>query len=399
MKYDFTSIIERKGKDALAVDLIGTGEMIPAKEGFSPIPMWVADMNFATCPGIREEIVKRVSHPIFGYFLPRDEYFNAIIDWQKRQNGVEGLTKEEIGYENGVLGGVASALRALALPGDAVLLHKPAYIGFTGTLTRAGYKIVHSELKRDEEGVWRMDYQDMDRKIKENNIHVAVFCSPHNPCGRVWTKEEILEAMEVFRRNQVYVISDEIWSDIVLYGKHIPTQSVSEDAKMRTMAFYAPTKTFNLAGLIGSYHIIYDPYLRDRVCSAARRTHYNSMNVLSMYALIGAYSEEGREWLGELLQVLRQNCDYACDYITTHFQGVSLARAEGTYMLYLDCSEWLKAHGLTCGELLRRGYEVGVYWQDGRPFHMENSIRMNLALPSSRVEEAFRRLDQYVFNA
>ena len=285
------------------------------------------------------------------------------------------------------------------MPGDAVLLHKPAYIGFTGTLTRAGYKIVHSELKRDEEGVWRMDYQDMDRKIKENNIHVAVFCSPHNPCGRVWTKEEILEAMEVFRRNQVYVISDEIWSDIVLYGKHIPTQSVSEDAKMRTMAFYAPTKTFNLAGLIGSYHIIYDPYLRDRVCSAARRTHYNSMNVLSMYALIGAYSEEGREWLGELLQVLRQNCDYACDYITTHFQGVSLARAEGTYMLYFDCSEWLKAHGLTCGELLRRGYEVGVYWQDGRPFHMENSIRMNLALPSSRVEEAFRRLDQYVFNA
>ena len=399
MKYDFTSIIERKGKDALAVDVIGTGEMIPAKEGFSPIPMWVADMNFATCPGIREEIVKRVSHPIFGYYLPREEYFNAIIDWQKRQNGVEGLTKEDIGYENGVLGGVASALRALALPGDAVLLHKPAYIGFTGTLTSAGYRIVHSELKRDKQGIWRMDYADMDRKIKENHIHVAVFCSPHNPCGRVWTKEEIHEAMEVFRRNQVYVISDEIWSDIILYGKHIPTQSVSEDAKRRTMAFYAPTKTFNLAGLIGSYHIIYDPYLRDRVCSAARRTHYNSMNVLSMYALIGAYSEEGREWLGELLQVLRQNCDYAYDYITTHFQGVSLARAEGTYMLYLDCSEWLKAHGLTCDELLRRGYEVGVYWQDGRPFHMENSIRMNLALPSSRVEEAFRRLDQYVFNA
>ena len=399
MKYDFTSIIERKGHDAIAVDNIGVGNMIPAKEGFSPIPMWVADMNFPTCPTIQEEIIKRASHPTFGYYRPREEYFDAIIDWQKRRNGVEGLTKEHIGYENGVLGGVASAMRALAQPGDAVLIHKPTYIGFTGTLTNAGYKIVHSELKRDEQGVWRMDYEDMDRKIKENKIHVAIMCNPHNPCGRVWEKEELLKANEVFKNNDVFVISDEIWSDIILHGKHTPTQSISEDAKMRTMAFYATSKTFSLAGLIGSYHIIYNRYLRDLVQSAASKTHYNSMNVLSMYALIGAYKEEGHEWVDELCEVLRQNCDYAYDFINGHFKGVSLARAEGTYMLYLDCDEWIKAHNTTCDELLRKGYEVGVYWQDGRPFHQPNSIRMNLAVPFSRVEDAFNRLDQYVFNA
>ena len=310
-----------------------------------------------------------------------------------------GLTKEHIGYENGVLGGVASAMRAFAQPGDPVLLHKPTYVGFTGVLTNAGYKIVHSDLKRDEQGIWRMDYEDMDKKIKENNIHVAVMCNPHNPCGRVWTKEELLAAMEVYKANDVYVISDEIWSDIILHGKHTPTASVSEDARQRTMSFYATSKTFSLAGLIGSYHIIYNKYLRDRVDSAASKTHYNSMNVLSMYALLGAYSADGHQWVDELCEVLRENCDYGYKYITEHFKGVSLAPAEGTYMLYLDCDQWIKEHNTTCDELLKKGFDVGVIWQDGRGFHLPNSIRMNLAVPHSRVVEAFDRLDRYVFNA
>ena len=399
MKFDFTSIIERRGHDAIAVDAIGTGNMIPAREGFDPIPMWVADMNFPTCPTIQESIIERVNHPTFGYYRPRDEYFDSIIEWQTKRNGVEGLTREHIGYQNGVLGGVASALRALCQPGDPVLLHKPTYVGFTGTLTNAGYKIVHSDLKRDEDGIWRMDYEDMDKKLKENNIHVAIMCNPHNPCGRVWEKEELLKAMEVFKANDVFVISDEIWSDIILHGKHTPTQSVSEDARNRTMAFYATSKTFSLAGLIGSYQIIYNKYLRDLVNSASSKTHYNSQNVLSMYALIGAYKPEGHQWVDELCEVLRTSCDYAYDFINEHFEGVSLSRPEGTYMLYLDCHEWLEKHGITCDELIRKGYEVGVYWQDGRPFHQPDSIRMNLAVPYTRVVEAFDRLDKYVFNA
>lgn len=403
MKYDFTSIMNRHGKDAIAVDSVGqmNGFAPEApKPGFDVIPMWVADMNFPTVPTIQQAIIERAQHPAFGYFSATDEYYDSIIRWHQTRNGVTGLTKECIGYENGVLGGVISALTSFAAPGDAVLLHSPTYIGFTHTLEDNGYRIVHSPLVQDENGTWRMDYADMDRKCKENHIHAAIFCSPHNPCGRVWERWEIEKAMDVYRENGVTVISDEIWSDIILGGhKHIPTQSVSEDARQRTIALYAPSKTFNLAGLIGSYHIIYNKTLRDRVAARSEKTHYNEMNVLSMHALLGAYTPEGRAWVDELCAVLTENVDYACRYIAEHFPGVRVAKPEGTYLLFLDCTDWCAAHGKTIDEVEQAGWDVGVAWQDGRMFHGPCAIRVNLALPKSLVVEAFERLDKYVFNA
>ena len=398
MKYDFTSVIDRTGKDSSAWENIPVPNAEIA-EGFDRIPMWVADMNFATVPTIQEEVIKRTKHPAFGYFEPREEYYSSIIEWQNRRNGVTGLEKEDIGYENGVLGCLASAVQAFTAPGEAVLLHSPTYIGFTHALEDNGRKIVLSPLVQDENGVWRMDYEDMDRKIKENNIHFCVFCSPHNPCGRVWERDEIEKAMEVYKNNQCVVVSDEIWSDIILEGhRHIPTQSVSEDAKNRTIAVYAPSKTFNLAGLIGSYHIIYNKYLRDRVRKQSGLSHYNSMNVLSMYALIGAYRNEGYEWTDELRQVITRNVNYAYDFIIKNFEGVSLAKPQGTYMLYLGCRKWCDEHNTTMDELIKAGISVGVIWQDGRPFHKPYAIRMNLAVPHTLVVEAFDRLNRYVFN-
>lgn len=397
MKYDFTSIIDRTGTDSIAASVIPFPDAEIA-EGFSRIPMWVADMNFATAPSITERIAERIKHPLFGYYNLTDEYYNSIIHWHQTRNGVTGLTKEHIGYENGVLGCLAAALQAFTAPGEAVLLHAPTYVGFTGTITSNGRKIVLSDLKKDAQGIWRMDYEDMDKKIKENNIHFCVFCSPHNPTGRVWEKEEIEAAVEVYTRNQCVVVSDEIWSDLILPGhKHIPTQSVSEAAKQCTIAIYAPSKTFNLAGLIGSYHIIYNKYLRDKVCKQSSLCHYNSMNVLSMHGLIGAYSEEGSRWTDELCQVLAENADYACSFIEKHFPGVSVARPQGTYMIYLDLSEWCRSHSCSLDEVIRAGIRVGVIWQDGRPFNKPDSIRMNLALPHSLLTEAFDRLEKYVF--
>lgn len=400
MKYDFTSILDRRGKDSLAVDGLGSGGSAPdaPKEGFDVIPMWVADMNFPVLPAIQEAIIDRVKHPAFGYFNPSDAYFDAIIDWQEKRNGVVGLTRECIGYENGVLGGLVSVLEAFSAPGDAVLLHSPTYIGFTKSITNSGRRIVHSPLKMDAAGVWRMDYADMDAKIKENKIHVAVFCNPFNPCGRVWEREELEQAMEVYQANDCMVISDEIWSDIILKGScHIPLQMLNVDARSRTVALYAPSKTFNLAGMIGAYHIIYNKYLRERVESQSSKSHYNSMNVLSMHALVGAYGQEGHVWVDELRQVITENVEYACTFIQEHFPGVRVAKPEGTYMLFLDCTEWLKEHKKTIDELQKAGWDVGVAWQDGRMFHGANAIRMNLALPLSRVKEAFGRLEKYVF--
>lgn len=399
MKYDFTSILDRTGKDAIAVEQIPIpGAQV--KEGFDRIPMWVADMNFPTAPTVVEAMMERVQHPAYGYFDPSEEYYASIIRWQEKRNGVTGLEPEHIGYENGVLGGVISALNVMCSKGDNVLLHSPTYIGFTMSLENNGYHIVHSPLVKDENGVWRMDFEDMEKKIVKNRIHAAVFCSPHNPCGRVWERWEIEKAMELYKKYDVFVISDEIWSDLILEGhKHIPTQSVSEDARNRTVAMYAPSKTFNLAGLVGSYHIIYNTWLRERVLKESSLSHYNAMNVLSMHALVGAYKPEGYEWLDELRQVLTGNVEFACRYIQDHFEGIEVSKPEGTYMLFLDCTKWCEKHGKTIDELQRAGVEVGVIWQDGRPFHGPCHIRMNLALPFSRVQEAFERLDRYIFHA
>lgn len=402
--FNFTDVIDRMGHDSIAADAAGAisgGSLGPVgavvREGFDVIPMWVADMGFATAPSVLRAMRERLEHPCFGYFEYPQEYYDRIAWWHERRNGVVGLGPENIGYENGVLGGVANALAVLCSRGDKVLVHAPTYTGFTNTLKNAGYDLVASWLQRDVEGVWRMDYEDMERRLATREIHAAILCSPHNPTGRVWERWELERAMGLFRKYDVYVISDEIWSDIVLGGNaHVPTQSVSDDARMRTVALYAPSKTFNLAGLIGSYRVVYNPWLQARLAKQASLSHYNMQNVLSMHALLGAYSEEGSAWVDELREVLGRNVQVASEFFEG-ISGIDFARPQGTYMLFLDCGGWCAAHGMGIDELLRSGVEVGVLWQDGRPFGGESTIRINLALPTARLREALERLAAYVF--
>ena len=207
MRYDFETLPERRGMDSIAWDWIGTPEG-PAgpKEGFDAIPMWVADMNFVCCPAIQEAIIRRTQHPAFGYYGISDEYYNAIIRWQMKRNGVTGLEQKHIGYENGVLGGVISALNVMCSRGDKVLLQTPCYVGFTHVLHNNGYEIIHNPLIRDEHGIWRLDYEDLERKIVEHGIKATIFCNPHNPCGRVWEPEEIRRAMEIFEKHGVDLV-------------------------------------------------------------------------------------------------------------------------------------------------------------------------------------------------
>ena len=398
MRYDFETMPERRGMDSIAWDWIGTSQG-PAgpKEGFDAIPMWVADMNFVCCPAIQEAIIRRTQHPAFGYYGISDAYYDAIIRWQEKRNGVNGLEKKHIGYENGVLGGVISALNVMCSRGGKVLIQTPMYVGFRHVLANNGYEIVENPMVRDRDGIWRLDYDDMERKIVEQHIHATVFCNPHNPCGRVWEPEEIRRAMEIFEKHNVWVASDEIWSDLLLDGrKHTPTQSVSDYAREHTAAFYAPSKTFNLAGLVGSYHIIYGDWLRHRQAKEASLSEYNTMNVLSMHALTGAYSSDGEEWVRELCETLSGNVSYACEQIRK-WPGISVMQPEGTYMLFLQCETWCREHGKSLDDLLKMGTDVGVAWQDGRLFRDPWGIRMNLALPLFKVKEAFERLNRYVF--
>ena len=396
MKYDFTTVLDRRGRDSIAADVIPWD--VQVDEGFDTIPMWIADMAFPVAPPVLDAMRRRLDFPSLGYYAMSEEYFDSILSWQRRRHGVEGLGREHIGYENGVLGGVAAAVQAFTAPGEKILVHSPTYVGFTHTVENLGRVLVHSPLRRDAEGVWRMDFADMEAKIEEHHIHLAIFCSPHNPAGRVWEREELEQVMAVFQKHSCLVISDEIWSDIIMPGyRHIPTQSVSADARQRTIAFYAPSKTFSLAGLVGSYHIVYNQYLRERLVRQSEQSHYNSCNVLSMHALVGAYSPEGEAWCGEMIRTVDGNFAYACGFIKENFPGVRLMRPQGTYMLFLDCHERCAANGVSIGELQRRAVRKGVIWQNGEDFVWPETIRMNLALPLSRLEEAMERLKAYAF--
>ena len=396
MPYDFTTMLDRRGRDSIAADMIPFSG-VTVDEGVEPIPMWVADMSFPIAPPVLEAMRRRLDFPSLGYFPAPEAWYDSIIRWHRERKGVTDLEKDFIGYENGVLGGVSSAVQMLTVPGDKVLVHAPTYVGFIHTLEDLGRPLVRSQLRIDEQGVWRMDYEDMDRKLKENHIHLAILCSPHNPTGRVWERWELEKAMEVYAANDCTVISDEIWSDLIMPGhRHIPTQQVSPDAKKRTIAFYAPSKTFSLAGLVGSYHVVYDDSLRRRLRRQSGMSHYNNANILSVHALIGAYSQGG-PWADELCRVLDRNHALACDFFRNNCPGVFVMRPQGTYMLFLDCGRWCREHGVSITQLQHRGVRAGVIWQNGEDFLWPDSIRMNLALPTAKLQEALDRLQRAAF--
>ena len=315
-------------------------------------------------------MIERARQPHFGYFEPRDEYFQSIIRWHETRNGVTGLRPEHIGYENGVLGGVVSTLQAFARPGDAVLLHSPTYIGFTGSIENAGFKIVHSPLVQDEAGVWRMDYADMERKLAEHKIHVAVMCSPHNPCGRVWERAELEQAMELYRKYDCVVISDEIWSDIIFARSQAYAHAIG--FRRRPSAHRGPLRAEQdfqprWAGGELPHHLQQLP-ARPRDGSGLQGALQRDERAPPCTRSFGAYRPEGQAWVDELVQVLGQNVDWACSYIAEHFEGVRVSKPEGTYMLFLDCTDWCAAHGRDIDWVLREGWRVGVDYQDGRPF-------------------------------
>ena len=393
MKYNFDEVIDRKGTHAVKV------ERLPKGADKDSLALWVADMDFACAEPILKALHERIDRKIFGYTMyEADECMDAVTGWMKKRYGWEE-SRENLFFCPGVVAAYAALINLLTEPGDGIVLQRPIYYPFTNKANSNGRIPVDNALIY-ENGAYRIDFEDLDRKMADPANKVLVVCSPHNPTGRVWEREEIEKAMEIYKANECVVISDEIWSDLTLPGfKHIPTQSVSKDARERTIALYAPSKTFNLAGLVGSYHIIYNRMLRDRVEKASSLSHYNSPNVLSVHALIGAYRPEGYQWVDELREVLKSNADYAYNYILEHFKGVKLSKPEGTYMLYLDCEEWCKEHDTDMDTLLKAGVAVGVIWQDGRPFHRPYAIRLNLALPHVLVKEAFDRMDKYVFNA
>ncbi len=352
------------------------------------IPMWVADMDFATPDCVINAIKKRLEHPILGYTVLPDEYIDAISSWQERRYNTKGITKENILYQNSVLGGLASAIKVFTLPGDYIVTNQSTYIGFQNTVKDLGRNLAFSDTYLDNDGIYRMDFEQMEKTIIDNKCTMMIFCSPHNPTGRVWEKWEIEKIVSLCHKYNLILFSDEVWADFVMQEgiKHIPTQSVNDTAKQLTIACYSPNKTFNLASLIGAYSICYNPFINSRLKRAGDCTHYNNPNILTVTACIGAYND-GAQWVDQLIPYIRKNQEYMYNFFMTR-KGVKTYMPQGTYNMWVDVSECGKDMDTVISQLLA----VGVIINDGRPFRGPTHLRFNLACPFENVKRACEKM-------
>ena len=352
------------------------------------LPMWVADMDFAAAPEIRQAMQERLFHPIYGYTHHSREMLDAIVAWVHKHYHWD-IRKEWLAFSPGVVPALAMSLLALTNPGDRVLIMTPVYHPFYTAIEENGRVIIRHELAQDENGRYFIDFDRLESQI-DPKCKAILFCNPHNPVGRVWTKEELSTLSEIAERHSLLLISDEIHADFV-YGNahHTPMATVSEYAMQHTITAFAPSKTFNIAGLCQSYVVIPNKHLYasyDRI--------YNALdlgdNIFGMTALTAAYTK-GEDWLKALLQYLEANRDFAVSYIQTEIPKIRVWSPEGTYLMWLECS----ALGLQNDELnnfflekakvkMNAGYRFGI--QCG------NYMRLNIGCPRSQLEEALLRI-------
>jgi len=386
----FDEVIDRKNTRAIKYDYA-------KKRGVSEdaLPMWVADMDFRSPPCVNEAISARAQHGIYGYSDATPEYFLAVQKWYRTRYAYD-IDVCNIVTSPGIVFGLFTAVTALTNTGDCVLIQRPVYYPFSAAIKDLGRTLINSPLVYRNER-YSMDFDDFEQKITSNNVRLFILCNPHNPVGRVWTKEELIRISEICIAHDVYVISDEIHSDFVYPGhKHTIFASLSPEIAARTITCTAPSKTFNLAGLQISNLFITDETLRKRFLRAMKRTGYSQPNLMGMIACQAAY-DDGAPWLDALLLYLQKNIEFARETIKNDFPGVNLIQPQGTYLLWLDFS----ALGLSEEELRVIIEKVcGLWFDHGTMFGPEGEgfQRINIACPRVILKEAFDRLKRGLYS-
>lgn len=378
MRYNFDEIIERRGTasvkhDALN-DIFGCDDVIP---------MWVADMDFAAPPCVIETLRRRAEHPVYGYTFLAPRWKPAIINWVKRRYSWS-VTEEEIGFVGGIVPALAFAIECFTKPGDGVLIQPPVYHPYDHVTRDHGRKVVTNPLKLVD-GRYCVDFEDFERKAKE--CKMFLLCHPHNPGGRVWNREELLRMAEICNANNVLVISDEIHCDMLLKGySHTPFAMVSDSAAQNSITLMAASKTFNIAGLKSSYHIIPNPELRHRYSEYLRINELDFAPLFSTEAVAAAY-EEGEEWLTQMLEYVEKNIDYVQEFIKENMPKLSMIRPEASYLIFIDARRLGLSHDALIDFFVKRA-KVGM--NDGAMFGEggEGFMRMNVGCPLSVIEKA-----------
>ena len=381
---DFEQIIDRRGTSCLKYDFA-------AERGLPKdvLPFWVADMDFRTPEPVREELLRRVSHGIFGYTDIKEDYRETLSAWFKKRHGF----KPDMGtlfLTPGVVFAICTAIRAFTAKGDAVLICPPVYYPFSDAVRFNGRTLVESPL-RERNGRYEIDFADFERKIAENNVKLFLLCSPHNPVGRVWTQEELSRIAELCLARRVTVVADEIHQDFIYPGhKHTVFATLSPETDHITVTCTSPSKTFNMAGLQISHVFIKNDELRDKFRRELDGAGYSQPNTLGIFAAKAAY-DHGEAWLEELLTYLAANISRAKDFLARNMPEVRLTQPEGTYLLWMDFS----AYGLSDREMDDIIINKGKLWLDsGRIFGTGGSgfQRINIACPWSVLEEGLSRL-------
>ena len=387
-KINFNIVVNRKNTNCLKYDFAvrrGRPENV--------LPLWVADMDFKVAPEITQAIEKRVAHGIFGYSEVKEEYFEAVSAWMEQKHGWH-VKEDWLVKTPGVVFALAMAVRAFTEPGDAVIIQQPVYYPFSEVIADNGRRIVDNTLELKEDGKYHINFEDFEQKVKENHVKLFLLCSPHNPVGRVWTKEELKKIAAICRKYDVIVVSDEIHEDFVFNGKHQVFADLSEDAKNRTITCTAPSKTFNLAGLQVSNIWIANPKLRDKFKKQIAAAGYSQLNTLGLTACEAAY-RYGGEWHAELLGYLKSNLNFLREFLQTRLPEVKLIEPEGTYLVWLDFGSL----GLTeeqREELLTK--KAGIWLDSGAIFGAagEGFERINIACPRSILKDALERIERAV---
>lgn len=384
MKYDFDEIIPRRNTRSYKWDSAADNDVLP---------LWVADMDFRTAPAVVKALERRVKHGIFGYVKVPDEYYQAVTNWFAQRHGWQ-FQKEWMIYTSGVVPALSAIIKALAEPGDGIVVQTPVYNCFFSSIRNNGCRIVSNPLIYDGR-TYRMDFEDLETKTADPNVKAMLLCNPHNPAGRVWTRDELVRLGEICRRNHVTVISDEIHCELVFPGHtYLPFASISDQHLWNSVTCISPSKSFNMAGLQIANIIARDDALRQRIDRAININEVCDVNPFGVEATIAAYNQ-GEEWLMQLIGYLHGNYETLCEFFGKYLPQIAVTELEGTYLVWTDCRKLGLSSDVLQSRLLA---EAGVWLNSGTMYGAEGEgfMRWNIACPRSVLVQAMARFRDFV---
>lgn len=383
MEYDFSRPTDRRGTDSYKWDSAPEADIIP---------LWVADMDFETFPAITEALQRRVAHGIFGYTRVPEAYYEAVCRWFGKRHGWH-INREDIIYTSGVVPAVSAVIKALTLPGDQVIVQGPVYNCFFSSIRNNGCETVSNSLIYNKEELrYEIDFDDLERKLKHERARLMLLCNPHNPGGRVWTRDELTRVAELCRKYGVRVVSDEIHCELTLYdNEYVPFGSLPDELSRDSITCCSPSKAFNTAGLQIANIVCRDAEVRNRIDRAININEVCDVNPFGVIALQAAYSDEGYEWLTQLRKYISANYDLLLERFARELPKCKVMRMEGTYLAWIDCSE-LHIPSDEIEKMLMHENKVWVnagsmYGAEGAAF-----IRINMACTSELLNEGITRI-------